>query len=571
MAKLPRRSLKVGIIDLIARQPTRSIYSRIVNPNYTSLMPQCVAVWAEELGHEVHYLTYTGFEDLYRELPEGIDILFVSTFTQNAYTAYSISNIFRRKKVVTVLGGPHARAYAEDARYYFDYVLGMTDKPLIQRLLEDFASQPDEGLLLAVQQQPKQLPGIRERWKFLQKNLAKTRVVHVVPMIGSLGCPYTCSFCIDSQIDYQTLPFEQIREDLDFLQKQPEPPIVAWYDPNFGIRFNDYLNIIESVVPPGRMAFGGESSLSLLNEANLKRLKKNNFIVMLPGIESWFDFNDKSKQRKNVGLEKVKAVAEQVNLILEHVPYVQTNFIFGLDNDVGPLPFELTKKFIDLVPGVYTNFAFITAFGNSAPLNRQYQEEGRVIDLPFPFLDGNSGLNVRLKNYSFVEFYDHVIDLAKYAFSGPRLWKRFQANKHPLPRWMNLLRALFSGKGSGGNYATIRDRLATDREFQAFYAGESARPPRFYQERVRKNVGPFYTHLPARVLNILERGEPAPNPRISNALPLFTAGGTDLKKADQKHHPREPHEGVNDTGRGGHLPKDPLHEVEVEEADQPPV
>ncbi len=515
----PRRRLKLGIIDLVAKQPTRSVYSRIVNPNYTSIMPQVIGVWAEQMGHEVHYLTYTGFEDLYRELPVDIDILLISTFTQNAYTAYSISNIFRRKKVVTVLGGPHARAYAEDAKYHFDYVLGMTDKPLIQRLFEDFAPHPEEGMHLAAPQQPRELPGIRERWKFLQKNLAKTRIVHVVPMIGSLGCPYTCSFCIDSQIDYQPLPFDQIREDLDFLQRQPKPPIVAWYDPNFGIRFNDYLDIIESVVPPGRMAFGGESSLSLLSEANLKRLKKNNFIVMLPGIESWFDFNGKSKQQKNVGLDKVQAVAEQVNLILQHIPYVQTNLIFGLDNDAGPLPFELTKKFIDLAPGVYTNFAFITAFGNSAPLNRQYQAEGRVIDIPFPFLDGNSGLNVRLKNYSFVEFYDHIIDLAQYAFSGARVWKRFQANQHPLPRWMNLLRALFSGKGSGGNYSVIRNLLATDREFQRFYAGETTRPPPFYRDRVRKSIGPFYDHLPQRTLDYLKGGEGSPNPRISNALP----------------------------------------------------
>ena len=97
-SKGPKRSLKVGIIDLIARQPTKSIYARIANPNYTSLMPQMVAVWVEQLGHQVHYITYTGFEDLYSELPSDVDIVFLSTFTQNAFTAYSISNLFRQKK-----------------------------------------------------------------------------------------------------------------------------------------------------------------------------------------------------------------------------------------------------------------------------------------------------------------------------------------------------------------------------------------------------------------------------------------------------------------------------------------
>src|SRR4030095_14484786 len=77
------RPLKVCILDLVARQPAKSIYSRIVLPNYTSLMPQVIAVWVEQLGHEVHYVAYTGVEDLHRELPQDVDLLFISTFTQN--------------------------------------------------------------------------------------------------------------------------------------------------------------------------------------------------------------------------------------------------------------------------------------------------------------------------------------------------------------------------------------------------------------------------------------------------------------------------------------------------------
>ncbi len=485
-------------------------------------MPQAIAVWMEQMGHEVYYITYTGFEDLYRDLPQDIDFLFISTFTQNAYTAYSISNMFRQKNIVTALGGPHARAYADDAKYYFDYVLGLTDQTLIQNLLEDFSPHPEEGIILSAPRQIDNLPSIRERWKFAQKNLEKSRLIHVVPMLGSLGCPYKCSFCIDSQIDYQPLSYDQIREDLTFLQAQEKPPIVAWYDPNFGVRFDDYLDIIESTVPSGKMAFGAESSLSLLSETNLKRLKKNNFIVMLPGIESWFDFNGKSKQQNNFGLDKVKAVAEQVNVVLQHIPYVQVNFLFGLDTDVGSEPFELTKKFSDLAPGAYPNLAMITAFGNSAPLNVHYQSEGRVLDVPFSFLDGNSGLNIRPKNYPMVEFYDRMIDLAAYTNSPQRIWGRFKANKHPLPRWMNLLRSLLSGRGIGGNYGEIRRHLMTDPEFQAFYSGDSMKPPSYYHDKIRASLGLFYNHLPQKTLHYLNHGEATPNPRISNALPMHT-------------------------------------------------
>ncbi len=119
--------MKVGIVDLIEKQPMNTLYTRIVNPNYASIMPQAIAVWIEQMGHEVYLVTYTGFEDLRHELPDDIDILFISAFTTAAYLAYSISNLFRKQNVVTVLGGPHARAYAEDAKNYFDYVVGLVD------------------------------------------------------------------------------------------------------------------------------------------------------------------------------------------------------------------------------------------------------------------------------------------------------------------------------------------------------------------------------------------------------------------------------------------------------------
>ena len=105
-----RRCTRVGVVDLIARKATRSPYARLMNANYVSIMPQAIAAWAEELGCEVQYDTYTGFEDLRRALPRDIDILFLSAFTPAAYLAYSTHNLYRRQGVVTVLGGPHARA-----------------------------------------------------------------------------------------------------------------------------------------------------------------------------------------------------------------------------------------------------------------------------------------------------------------------------------------------------------------------------------------------------------------------------------------------------------------------------
>jgi hypothetical protein len=46
-----------------------------------------------------------GYEDLGKELPRDVDLVFICSFTQAAFLAYAISNYFRSKGAVTVLGG----------------------------------------------------------------------------------------------------------------------------------------------------------------------------------------------------------------------------------------------------------------------------------------------------------------------------------------------------------------------------------------------------------------------------------------------------------------------------------
>ena len=406
-----RRRLRVAVLDLVTRGPTRTLYARVMMPNLASIMPQVVAVWCQQLGHDVRFVCYTGSEDLRRELVGDADIVFVGAFTRSAQTAYAVSNLCRRGGAVTVLGGPHARCYPEDAARHFDYVLGFTDKALVEDVLRDRAPHRPLGLCLGAGRQPSELPGVEERWRFIEPTIAKAPTVKFVPMIGSMGCPYTCSFCIDSVVDYRPLPFGQIREDLRFLLGRMRRPRVAWHDPNFGVRFDDYMTAIEEAVPPGRIDFVAESSLSLLSEPNLRRLRRNGFKGMLPGIESWYSCGNKSGTGRSTGHDKVVSVSGHINMILEYIPYVQANFVLGLDSDRGAEPFELTKRFLDRSPGAFPGFSLFSAFGRAAPLNLELQREGRVLPFPFHFLDNNKAMNVRPKHYAWPEFYDHLVDL----------------------------------------------------------------------------------------------------------------------------------------------------------------
>ena len=190
------------------------MFARVMNANFAAIMPQVIAVWCEQAGHDVTLVCYTGFEDLVEELPAKVDLVFIGAFTEAAQLAYALSNVFRSRGAVTAIGGPHARCYPQDALKYFDYVLGFTDKATVSDVLEDCSQHRPVGMHMAARQQPAALPGVRERWKFIEPTLKKAPLIKMVPMIGSLGCPYTCSFCIDSVIPYQPLDVDVIKEDL---------------------------------------------------------------------------------------------------------------------------------------------------------------------------------------------------------------------------------------------------------------------------------------------------------------------------------------------------------------------
>ena len=489
--------LQIGIIDLVSKKPNKKLFARIMNANFASIMPQVIGVWCEEEGHNVTYVCYTGKEDLMNELPQNADLVFIGAFTEGALTAYALSNLLRSRGAVTVLGGPHARCYPDDSANYFDYVTGFTDKNLIKNILDDCSQHRPVGLQLSAKTQPLFLPGVKERWKFIEPTLKKAPLIKMVPMLGSLGCPYTCSFCIDSTVAYQPLDFITMKEDLAFLLTKFKRPLVGWHDPNFGIRFNEYMDAIEEVVPENSIDFIAESSLSLLSETHVKRLKRNGFGALLPGIETWFDLGGKSKTGSLTGIEKVEHVAEQINMILRYIPYIQTNFVLGLDSDEGTEPFELTKKFVDLTPGAFPGYSLLSAFGKAAPLNLEYQEAERVLPFPFHFLDNNHAMNVVPKNYSWPEFYTNLIDLGEHTFSWKAIVRRLYATKAFIPRWMNVVRAISEeGFGRVAYNKMILNQLNTDKNFRDYFEQRTIVLPQFYLNMIKEELGVLWEWLP---------------------------------------------------------------------------
>jgi hypothetical protein len=143
----------------------------------------------------------------------------------------------------------------------------------------------------------------------------------------------------------------------------------------------------------------------------------------------------------------------------------------------------------------------LSAFGQAAPINLDYQRAGRVIAFPYHFLNNNAAMNIRPLNYEWPEFYRRVIDLTRHSFSPSAIARRALAANAWIPRWLNVVRAVSSeGYGRIKSYNRILQLLGSDAKFRAFFEQRSGELPQFYVDRVQKDLGPMWHWLPEGAL-----------------------------------------------------------------------
>ena len=71
--------MHIGIIDLVTNSAKTSFWGGMMHGNYAGVMPQSIAVWCEDQGHEVSYVCYACEKDL-NECVKEFDLVFADGF-----------------------------------------------------------------------------------------------------------------------------------------------------------------------------------------------------------------------------------------------------------------------------------------------------------------------------------------------------------------------------------------------------------------------------------------------------------------------------------------------------------
>ncbi len=502
--------MRIGILELLATPSQgwlETEYDLLMVRQYASVTPQAIATWARRLGHRVFYAIYYGLGAPEKLLPDDLDVVFLSSYTQASALAYALARLYRQRGTRTVIGGPHAKSFPRDCLRFFDVVVKECDESLIADILK---GTHDPGSMVSSARPFEKLPTVEERMPEIRASafLAGRRYfATTVPLLASIGCPYDCDFCIDWNAPYRLLSTEQLATDLAYVARHLPGSLVAYHDPNFAVKFDETLDVIEAVPGRPRNPYIVETSLTVLREPRVRRLGRTGCVAVVPGVEAWGAYSNKAGVGKATGIEKVARVVEQFELLHEHVPYLQANFMFGLDVDAGEEPVTLTKEFMTRTPFVWPAINIPHPFGGT-PLYDQYLDEERILtSMPFSFYYAPY-LVTRLKHYSAETYYRKLLELFEHLASARLLFRRLRTTRHLLPRLVHAVRT-GARRHEMRAFRRILAMLVEDPQFRAFHDGDTAVLPEFYHREYERLLGRYAALVPrADRSPVLERSRP---------------------------------------------------------------
>jgi radical SAM superfamily enzyme YgiQ (UPF0313 family) len=510
--------MRIGILEILKATPNRGLpqrlYAQTIIKQYASVMPQAVSVWCRELGHEVHYATYYGQQDPRSLLPPDLDLVFIATYTQASALAYALAKLFRAEGTTTVIGGHHAKSFPEDCLRFFDVAVLDCDRALIREILRDLP----RGQIVSSGRALQELPSVEERMPEIRKAFFfddRPRATSTVPLLASVGCPYTCDFCIDARSRYSVLPADRLEADLRYLRERYPRLTVTFHDPNFAIRFDEMLDVMERVSRGKRRYYAIESSLSVLkNGIRLRRLRDSGCLYIAPGVESFGNYADKSGLRAvHSAHERLDSVAQQLKSISEYIPGIQANYIFGLDTDAGDEPVAMLQEIMTRTPFVWSVVNIPMPFGGT-PLYDRLLADGRILEaIPFHFYY-KPYLTVKLAHYDPISYYRKLIAIWRHVVSAPMIAKRLAMTPGSI-RILHGMRTYHAFRLMRACQSILR-RLETDTTFRRFHEGTTDVLPPYYRQTIEEDLGPYASLLSEEDLRPLpNRPEVA---RIASAL-----------------------------------------------------
>lgn len=270
---------------------------------------------AEILDQHVQKLT---FED-------SPDIVVIQVYITNAYRAYEIADLYRKKGATVLLGGLHVTALPEEAEKHADVLFLGPAEESFPRFLNDLRCGRMKKRYTS---RIRSLIGIPK----IRRDLLD-RKLYLVPnsIIISRGCPHSCNFCYKSSFFKGGKSFytQKIDEILQEIEQLPGRHLYFLDDHLLGdkVLANDLFN---EMIGMGRIFQGAATVKSILENDLIEKAAEAGLRSLFVGFES-VNVSNFIKLNKKHNL--AKNPTEAINRLHDLGIMINGSFVFGLDED----------------------------------------------------------------------------------------------------------------------------------------------------------------------------------------------------------------------------------------------
>jgi|GEM_PF-17611 len=323
-----------------------------------------------------HTVDYLDVQDLdVDNLPQGYDLVALSSLTAQITYAYALADRFRALGSKVVLGGLHVTALPDEAKAHADAIVIGEGESVWCDLVDDAA----RGALQPVYDARKK-PFHLDQSPMPAFELLDYDRYNRITIQTSRGCPHSCSFCASSILltqKYKQKPIDHVLAEIDRVCSLWRRPFLELADDNSFVN-KKYWDELLPELEKRRIRWFTEADIAVGDDpVFLDKLRKSGCKEVLIGLESdQLDELSGIETRNNWKQKRHHTYLENIRRIQAAGIRVNGCFIFGIDGQT-PEVFDRVYRFTEEASLFDVQLTLLTPFPGT-PLYQQLKTSGRL-------------------------------------------------------------------------------------------------------------------------------------------------------------------------------------------------